>query len=71
MPRRNVFSGCPTVASKRGRSKEPGRVQGDPRVDRAAAAELAASEKDRAENVMIVDLLRNDLARVCVAESVK
>jgi para-aminobenzoate synthetase component 1 len=43
---------------------------GDPEVDRLAAEELRWSAKDRAENVMIVDLLRNDLARVCRPESV-
>ena len=39
--------------------------------DRALADALAASAKDRAENLMIVDLMRNDLARVCVPGTVR
>ncbi len=40
-------------------------------VDRTQAEELAASVKDRAENLMIVDLMRNDLSRVAQAGSVQ
>lgn len=42
----------------------------DPAADRAMADDLATSVKDRAENLMIVDLMRNDLSRVAEAGSV-
>ena len=46
------------------------RILAIPEADLYAGAELGGSEKDRAENVMIVDLVRNDLSRVCTPASV-
>jgi len=42
-----------------------------PEADLFAGDDLSASDKDRAENVMIVDLVRNDLSRVCRDDSVR
>jgi para-aminobenzoate synthetase/4-amino-4-deoxychorismate lyase len=44
--------------------------EADPVRDKAAVDDLSSDEKQRAENLMIVDLMRNDLSRVAVAGSV-
>ncbi len=43
----------------------------DPAHDQSSAQDLQGSEKDKAENTMIVDLMRNDLSRVCKAETIE
>jgi len=73
-PEFDVVSASPELflrADFRTRSVEMRPIKGtaprtaDPAADSAAAAALFASPKDRDENVMIVDLCRNDLGRVC------
>jgi para-aminobenzoate synthetase component 1 len=48
-----------------------GTIARDPADPGRSAASLLASEKDRAENLMIVDLLRNDLGKICDYGSIR
>lgn len=77
LPGRALVSASPErFLSLRGRSVETHPIKGTrPRgasraADERLAAELAADPKERAENLMIVDLMRNDLSRVCAPGSV-
>ncbi|KAL0579977.1 anthranilate synthase component 1 [Marasmius crinis-equi] len=57
-----VFNHAIAGTTKRGKTEEE---------DEARGAELLASEKDRAEHIMLVDLARNDVNRVCDPKTVK
>lgn len=77
-PHGHVLSASPErfLSTRRGRV-ETRPIKGtrprsaDPATDRANAEALAASLKDRAENLMIVDLLRNDIGKNCAIGSVR
>jgi para-aminobenzoate synthetase component 1 len=78
LPGRALVSNSPErfVSAEAGGAVETRPIKGTrprgatPALDAAEIAALAASEKDRAENLMIVDLMRNDLARVSAPGSV-
>src|SRR5438045_6308206 len=65
-----VGSSPETVVKCRGRRAELNPIAGTTAPSDDDAAALLASEKDRAEHTMLVDLGRNDLSRVCVPGTV-
>ncbi|MCE9528124.1 MAG: anthranilate synthase component I family protein [Planctomycetales bacterium] len=78
MGEQQIVSASPErLLSIRNRQVEARPIKGTRRrtslaeADLFAGDELMQSEKDRAENIMIVDLLRNDLSRVCRPDSVR
>lgn len=76
--RRSVLSLSPELFAQHERGlitarpmKGTAPATGDARLDADRAAELASDPKNRAENLMIVDLLRNDLGRIAQTGSVR
>lgn len=58
----NLVETCPIKGTR--------KRSADPKQDQLLQTELLASSKDLAENVMIVDLMRNDLSKVCKPHSI-
>lgn len=76
--RKTIFSSSPErFISRRGERLQARPIKGTRRLtgkhaeDELLMSELLESEKERAENIMIVDLLRNDLSKVCEPGSVE
>jgi len=67
-PERFIQSHSKRVETRPIKGTEPRDI--NPIKDKENAEKLLASEKDRAENLMIVDLLRNDLSKNCIPGSV-
>jgi para-aminobenzoate synthetase component 1 len=67
-PERFIQSQSKRVETRPIKGTEPRDI--NPIKDKENAEKLLASEKDRAENLMIVDLLRNDLSKNCIPGSV-
>jgi para-aminobenzoate synthetase component 1 len=68
-PERFIYTENGHVESKPIKGTRPRSA--DSGSDQALMQQLAASEKDRAENLMIVDLLRNDLGKSCIPGSIR
>ncbi|MGH2740345.1 MAG: anthranilate synthase component I family protein [Actinomycetota bacterium] len=66
-----IGSSPETLVKLEGRRASVNPIAGTAGVDKGDLERLLASEKDRAEHVMLVDLGRNDLSRVCLPGSVK
>jgi len=75
-PQRTILSNSPerffrVTGNRLLASPIKGTIERAAQEDSRSVAALLASEKDRAENLMIVDLLRNDLGRICDFASIR